>query len=472
MSCNPEEVAVEVSHVTKTYEIYTKPSNRLRQTLFFGRKNFYKEFNALKDVSFTVRKGQCFGIMGMNGAGKSTLLQIFAGTLAPTSGTVTTHGKIAALLELGSGFDMEFTGHENIFMNASLLGLSREEIKRKYNAIVEFADIGEAIWQPVKTYSSGMLMRLAFSVIANIDADILIIDEALAVGDIVFVQKCMRFLHHFMEEHTVILVTHDTSAIMNLCDEALWLDAGEIKGIGDPKQMVEDYLSFCYSKQQGASKIEELQDEDIPLPPSSAPETAPEPEKPRRQYRDVRQEIMNSSNHIHTYEFFEFDENAPSFGAGGALIESVEFHDEEGRPLVSTVGGEYVRLVIRCRARQDIFSPIVGFAFRNYLGENLFGDNTFLTYQGNPVSLPKGAILEAAFAFEMPRLRCGDYTLHVAIAEGTQREHVQHQWFHDALRITSNYAGEQGVLVGIPMTEISLKVEEQPEESAADAAQE
>ena len=463
MSCNPSEVAVEVSHITKTYEVYTKPSNRLRQTLFLGRKNFYKEFHALKDVSFTVRKGQCFGIMGMNGAGKSTLLQIFAGTLTPTSGTITTNGRVAALLELGSGFDGEFTGHENIFMNASLLGLSRDEIKRKYNDIVAFADIGDAIWQPVKTYSSGMLMRLAFSVIANIDADILIIDEALAVGDIVFVQKCMRFLHNFMKEHTVVLVTHDTSAIMNLCDEALWLDSGEIKGIGDPKQMVEEYLAHCYSKQQETDKICELQDEDIP-PEIMASQPAAEEPEPQRKYRDVRQEIINSSNHIHTYDFFEFNPDAPSFGAGGALIEEVEFRDENGNPLVSTVGGEFVRLVIRCRARQDIFSPIVGFAFRNYLGENLFGDNTFLSYVNDPVFLPAGKVLEAAFAFEMPRLRCGDYTLHVAIAEGTQREHVQHQWFHDAMRITSNYAGEQGVMVGIPLSEISLKVE--PTESS------
>ncbi len=439
-----DQVCVEVRNLSKIYEIYTRPVHRLMQTLFCGTRHFYREFRALDNVSFRVKTGQCFGIIGMNGAGKSTLLQIFADTLEPTSGEVAVHGRIAALLELGSGFSPEFTGKENVYMNASLLGLTKSQIDARYEQITAFADIGEAIDQPVKTYSSGMMMRLAFAVIAHIDADILIIDEALSVGDVVFTQKCMKFMRSFMQEHTVILVTHDTGAVLNMCDEVLWLDHGKVMEIGQPKTVVEHYLAFCYKKQQGEFR-------------SAGQISGRSPEK--RKVRDVRQERFNSSNLVHEYEFFEFNENAPSFGAGGAVIESIQFYDENGGMLVSTLGGEDVRLEIRCRARQDIFSPIVGFAIRNYLGENLFGDNTYVQYRSEPRFAPAGSVIKAVFSFQMPRLKSGEYTLHAAIAEGTQTEHIQHQWFHDALRIKSHYMGEQGVLVGIPMERITLDIE-------------
>ena len=216
------DIAIRVQNITKTYQIYDKPQDRLKQSLWRGRKQFYREFKALDDVSFEVKKGETVGIIGRNGSGKSTLLQIICGTLAPTSGTVEVNGRVAALLELGAGFNPEFTGKENVYMNASILGLSKEEIDAKYDDIVAFADIGDFIEQPVKTYSSGMYVRLAFAVIAHVDADILVIDEALAVGDVFFTQKCMRFIEQYQENGGAILfVSHDMATVTKLCQSVL-----------------------------------------------------------------------------------------------------------------------------------------------------------------------------------------------------------------------------------------------------------
>jgi len=223
------DIAIKVENLSKCYHIYDQPHDRLKQIVlprlggFVGLtpKQYYQEFWALRDVSFEVKKGETVGIIGRNGSGKSTLLQMICGTLNPTSGSIQTQGRIAALLELGSGFNPEFTGRENVYMNGAVLGLSREEIDARFDAIAAFADIGQFIEQPVKTYSSGMMVRLAFAVIAHVDADILVIDEALAVGDAFFTQKCMRFLRAFMKTGTVLFVSHDTGSVRNLCARAI-----------------------------------------------------------------------------------------------------------------------------------------------------------------------------------------------------------------------------------------------------------
>jgi lipopolysaccharide transport system ATP-binding protein len=228
--------AIGVSNLSKCYHIYDRPPDRLKQFIvprlqrLVGRppKAFYSEFWALKDVSFEVKRGETIGIIGRNGSGKSTLLQLICGTLYPTAGSVETNGRVAALLELGSGFNPEFTGRENVYMNGSVLGLTRGEIDDRFEDIAAFADIGEFIEHPIKTYSTGMYTRLAFAVIAHVRAEILVIDEALAVGDAFFVQKCMRFLRKFQETGTVLFVSHDTGAVTNLCDRAVWLDHGKV----------------------------------------------------------------------------------------------------------------------------------------------------------------------------------------------------------------------------------------------------
>ncbi|HCD5206870.1 TPA: ABC transporter ATP-binding protein, partial [Klebsiella pneumoniae] len=228
------EAVIQVKHITKIFRIYNTPKDRIKEFLanlprrVAGAKRIkkHKEFYSLNDVSLTINKGETIGIIGANGAGKSTLLQIICGTLSPTYGNVTVNGRVAALLELGAGFNPDFTGRENIFISASIMGLTDEQIKERFDSIVEFSEIGEFIEQPVKTYSSGMFVRLAFSIIAHVDADILIVDEALSVGDAFFVQKCMRFLRAFMEHGTVLFVSHDTASIVNLCDRAIWIDHG------------------------------------------------------------------------------------------------------------------------------------------------------------------------------------------------------------------------------------------------------
>lgn len=257
--------AISIKNISKFFEIYEKPSHRLWQMLYHGRKRFYRPFWALQDISFEVKRGECVGIIGRNGAGKSTLLQIITGTLSPSSGTVECNGRVAALLELGSGFNPEFTGQENVYLNASILGLTKEEIDAKYDDIVAFADIGEFINQPVKSYSSGMAVRLAFAVVAHVDADILIVDEALSVGDAFFTQKCMRFLRQFMEKNTVLFVSHDTGAVNSLCNAAIMLENGRIKKIGTPKEITEQYLEdVCLSAQGQAPLAVEKTKQGVP----------------------------------------------------------------------------------------------------------------------------------------------------------------------------------------------------------------
>lgn len=435
--------AIRVDGVSKYFEIYAKPGHRLMQMLYRGRRTFYHTYWALRDISFTVERGECVGIVGRNGSGKSTLLQIIAGTLAPAAGTVETVGRVAALLELGSGFNPEFTGRENIQLNAAILGLTDEEIAARHDAIAAFADIGDFIDQPVKSYSSGMVLRLAFSVIAHVDADVLIIDEALAVGDAFFTQKCMRFLRDFMANKTVLFVSHDTAAVNSLCTRAILLEKGGIALMGSPKEVTQKYLETLYEDQQGASQA----------PQESPPDAVRIPEE---EYRDMRADLFNGSTLRNDIEVFRFTPGAHAFGKGGAHIEHVALTDAEDRPLRWVVGGERVSLKIWCRARQALFNPTVGFLVCNRLGQHLFGDNTYLTSLGNPRSYAAGDQFIATFAFYMPILAVSDYFVSVAVAEGTQQEHIQHEWVHDALHFVSHTTSCATGVIGIPMLHISL----------------
>jgi lipopolysaccharide transport system ATP-binding protein len=238
------ELAVRVEGLSKIYHLYARPQDRLKE-MFLGRGRFGREFHALHEVSFELRRGRRLGLIGRNGSGKSTLLQILAGTLAPTTGNVEVHGRVAALLELGSGFNPEYTGRENIYLNASILGLSRDETDARFDAIAAFADIGEFLDQPVKTYSSGMFMRLAFSVTTSVDADLLLIDEALAVGDVFFTQKCFGHLERLIDRGvSVVLVTHDTSAVNQFCDGVIVLNEGRVAFDGDTVGGLRTYFAF------------------------------------------------------------------------------------------------------------------------------------------------------------------------------------------------------------------------------------
>jgi lipopolysaccharide transport system ATP-binding protein len=445
------ETAIHVEHLSKCYQIYNQPLDRLKQMLMRGRKNYYSEFWALKDVSFSIPKGETVGIIGRNGSGKSTLLQMVCGTLNPSNGNIQTHGRIAALLELGSGFNPEFTGRENVFLNGAILGLTTEEITQRFDAIEAFADIGSFIDQPVKTYSSGMTVRLAFAVVAHVDADILIIDEALSVGDAFFTQKCMRFLRGFMVKGTVLFVSHDTAAVKNLCTSCIWLNKGEIAAQGPSKEVTELYLKDYYSQIQESTKTQRLVSPNKPTITERAPEL--------RQFRDQRQDFINSSNLRNDIRLFQFNSDAPCFGTGAAKIISVEFTDSLAQPLSWVVGGEDITLNIQVALDQSIDSPIVGFVVKDRLGQALFGENTFLSYMDQALKVNCGEVLHAQFRFLMPRLMTGDYTLTVAIAEGTQDDHVQHQWIFDAMSFRSESTNVATGLVGIPFMDIRVNVQ-------------
>lgn len=471
------DVVVRASGLGKCYQIYDRPRDRLLQMIWRGRR-FHREFWALRDVSFEIRRGQTVGIIGRNGSGKSTLLQMICGVLNPSSGTIETRGRIASMLELGAGFNPEFTGRENVFLSAALHGLTREQTEARFDEIERFADIGDFIDQPVKTYSSGMFVRLAFAVIAHVDADLLVIDEALAVGDAFFVQKCMRFLREFARRGTMIFVSHDVGAVLNLCDSAIWLQSGELRAIGAPADLTGHYLQALYEERQGgiaqASAVAPAQarpdgsgpadDQRVPeasdRPGAAAGETAARGgELPR----DLRQDFLNGTNLRNDIQVFAFRADASGFGTDRARIDTVRFESPGGQPLSWLVGGERVAIVVECTAVEALSGPIVGFVVKDRLGQALFADNTYLsmTYLSSsrgPLEVPRGSRLRARFEFTMPRLPNGDYVVSAALAEGTQDDHVQHHWLNDAVafqvRSTSVFAG----LIGIPMSHIELTV--------------
>jgi len=352
------DIAIRVSNLSKCYQIYDNPRDRLKQFVvpklcqafpplrkLFSKPQtsnlnpqtslpvFYKEFWALKDVSFEIKKGETVGIIGRNGSGKSTLLQIICGTLSPTGGSVQTNGRIAALLELGSGFNPEFTGRENVYMNASVLGLSNEEIDQRFDDIAAFADIGEFIEQPVKTYSSGMVVRLAFAVAINVDPEILIIDEALSVGDELFQRKCFSRIEAIRASGaTILFVSHSGGTIVELCDRAVLMDAGEKLAVGVPKQIVGRYQKLLYAP---ADKRESIR-EQIRRADDHYVESASSDEL------TLSEDLVNIEKQ-HAQEFFDSNLKPSStieYESHGAHIES---------PVVLNLAGEQVNNLVRGR---------------------------------------------------------------------------------------------------------------------------
>lgn len=457
VDCNHKDsdVVIKIENLDKSFRLFSNPSVLLMDSIkeyFHKRIGFPKtidrpDVTVLDQISFDVKRGETVGIIGRNGSGKSTLLQIICKTLTPSNGSVTVNGRVAALLELGSGFNPEFTGRENVFMNATILGLTQLEIEEKYDSIVQFADIGEYINRPIKTYSSGMLVRLAFAVIAHVDADILVVDEALSVGDAFFVQKCMRFLREFMKNNTVLFVSHDTGAVVSLCNRAIWLENGRIMGIGNPKEISECYLEKQYESLQGnvATQIVDIKKLDDDRPAK------------RQLPRDMRADFINSSNLRNDIELFSFDESSSNFGMQGARVESAYLTGIEKRPLSWVVGGEEVILTIEGLAKIDFQSLIVGFIVKDYLGQTLFGDNTYITFKDKPISIRSDAHFITRFSFVMPILPSGTYAFSFAISEGSQIKHVQHYWVHDALMIKSHSSSISTGLVGVPMLNIEVE---------------
>lgn len=441
------DLSIQVEGLGKRYDIYDRPSARLLD-LFHRNPKRSRPFWALKDVSFSCKAGETLGIIGRNGSGKSTLLQILCGTTSATEGSVAVRGRVAALLELGAGFNGEFTGLENVRLNAAILGLSPAEIEARLPDIIAFAEIGDFIHQPVKVYSSGMFLRLAFAVIAHVDADILIVDEALAVGDAVFVQKCMRFLRRFRERGILVFVSHDPGMVTALCDHAIWLNKGQVMQQGSAADVSSEYIAFAYAGDGDSHATQQT----VVKPKTKKP---PQPAIP--QPADFRHEQIKSlvPNQI---QLFSFDPDMPEgFGTGLVQIDQVELLDVDGKPISVIIGGELVTLSVSWTAQATIRGAIVGFMLKDRKGQFLFGDNTHLTTPDFEV--PSDQAANAQFRFRMPYLPKGDYAFMVSVAEGTQDEHVQHQWIHEAVLLRSDTSHVAGGLIGLPMEKITLNLQ-------------
>lgn len=437
------EITVRCRDLGKIYQVYKKPIDRLKQMLCFKRWKFFTEYWALKNVSLDIFRGETVGFIGRNGAGKSTLLQMICGILAPTCGELSIQGRVFGLLQLGAGFNPEFTGVENVYLAGSIVGLTTEEITQRFPSIIDFAGIGDFVNQPVKTYSSGMYARLAFALAMHVDADILIVDEILAVGDAAFTQKCIKAIRDFKKKGTLLFVSHDTGSVINLCDRVVWLDAGEVRQIGDAKDVCHNYLASIEGEkdQSGAFRI-------------GGSRKAPPPPKA---VADPRHEVLKASQHRNDLEVFNFDPTAPWYGVRGATVVDTALLGPDGNKAASLTGGEEVRLRVTARAEKDISKVILGFYIKDRLGQQLFGDNTFLTHCDRSTALKAGEYVAATFHFQMPYLQNGDFSITSAVAEGTDKDHIQHHWIDNAVFFRVNNTHLAGGLIGIPMLDISME---------------
>lgn len=445
------EIVIHAENLTKKYQIYSHPKDRLKQFIssmlnrLFGFKahSYYSEFLALDSVNLDIRKGESVGIIGLNGSGKSTLLHLICGTLHPSLGNIKRTGRIAALLELGAGFNPEFSGRENVRLVGAIFGLSDKEIDDRYEDIAKFADIGDFLERPVKTYSSGMFVRLAFSVIAHCDADILVIDEALAVGDAIFTQKCMRFIRNFKNNGTLFFVSHDTAAVINLCDRAIWLHQGKIKLIGKTKEVVESYLHFTLQETyqtgvvlEGLTSNEILQHED----------KSSENPDPRPEVQVNYSSLVVASDNV---------KNARGWKTGAGKILSVELKRGFGSG-GALRGGEKVIMEIKATVFDSFHNPIIGFLVRDRLGQDLFGENTLPLTNDYPRSFSEGQTFKTVFVFRLPMLPNGKYTVMASLAEGTLENNIQHHWLHDALVLEVSSSKVRWGLVGVEFDSIEM----------------
>lgn len=342
---------IEIKNISKIYNLYNKPSDRLKEALF-SRKSRHTEFAALNDVSFNVNKGEILGIIGKNGSGKSTILKIITSVLTPTSGECIVKGKIAALLELGAGFNMEYTGIENIYLNGQMIGFSKEEMDKKLQAIIDFADIGEHIYQPVKTYSSGMFARLAFSVAISVDPDILIVDEALSVGDVFFQNKCYRRFEEFRERgKTILFVTHDMGSVIRYCNRCVLLNAGKKVAEGKPQEMVDLYKRIMVGQW---NENEENTQESSSIQSSNVKED------------ELWKDQISTNPDIEVY------------GDGRADIIDFGIFSDTGDIGNNVYKGDYYSVKMKVRINEDNLNPIFAFKLRDIKGTELTGTNTML----------------------------------------------------------------------------------------------
>lgn len=415
-----EKTAIEIENLRKTYRLYDSHLDRVKETFHPLRRQYHRPHHALQDVSFVVKEGEFIGVIGRNGSGKSTLLQLISRVLQPTSGSIKVSGSVSALLELGAGFNPEFTGRENVFMNGSLLGITTDEIENQFPNIEAFADIGTFIDQPVKTYSSGMFVRLAFAVAINVKPDILIVDEALAVGDIFFQQKCIRYMQEEMQKCTKVLVTHDMHAAMNLCSKLFVLDKGHLVFEGSPIEGVEYYTKMA---QNELFKVE------------------------RDSTKAEKEKLSTSSDNNPGDQAWVSIAEDTKAGAGEIkIIKARLVSTKSGEPVVTAGAGDMIRLEMQVETITEVKSVLFGYMVKDRVGNGICGDNTLSLESGNCL-LPKGKHI-VSIEFSWPDIAPDNYLITLGVGQGEHPlHHVIQCWAHNVLMVKS--FSEQDAVHGI-----------------------
>ena len=418
--------AIEVKDVTKVYRLYDKPIDRLKESLSLSHKSYHKDFYALNGLSFQVGKGQTVGIIGTNGSGKSTILKIITGVLTPTTGEVKVEGKISALLELGAGFNMDYTGIENIYMNGTMMGYTKKEMDDKLQDILDFADIGDFVYQPVKTYSSGMFVRLAFALNINVEPEILIVDEALSVGDVFFQAKCYRKMEEIRERGTTILmVTHDMGSIIKYCDKVVLLNKGEFIAEGEPGRMVDLYKKIL------ANQMDSLQEE-LDNDFSGGIEI-----------EGAEKKVMSSKEAAAAHtgagvglmkEKITINSDRTEYGDGRAEIFDLGLFDARGNLTNLLIKGEMFTIKERIRFNAPLQNPIFTYTIRDKKGMELSGTNTM--YEGADVKpVGPGDVYDVSFTQKMT-LQGGEYLLSMSCTGFEGEEHVVYHRLYNVANIT------------------------------------
>lgn len=395
-----EELAIKVDHVSKIYKLYDKPTDRVKESLGLTRKKLSKDHYALNDMNFDVYRGETVGIIGTNGAGKSTILKIITGVLNPTSGNVQIHGRISALLELGAGFNMEYTGIENVYLNGTMIGFSKEEIDAKLDDILKFADIGDFVYQPCKTYSSGMFVRLAFAVAINIDPEILIVDEALSVGDVFFQAKCYKKFEEFKQMgKTILFVSHDLGSIAKYCDRVVLLNKGTKLAEGSAKEMVDLY-----------KKVLVNQYDEFEIPPGQDDAPTIEAAEATQPQEETKQVVSGDNTWDSNWKSqLTLNPEIQEYGEGQVKIADVAILDSQGN--ITNVVEKGSRFIIKMRLAfsEEVSDPIFAMTIKNLQGTDVTGTNTF--YEGiDTGTIAAGEQRIATFEQQLD-LQGGDYLI-------------------------------------------------------------
>jgi len=415
-----DNIAIKVTDLEKVYKLYDKPSDRVKEALRIGRGKHHTEHRALKGVNMTIRQGECVGIIGTNGSGKSTILKIITGVLSPTSGEVEVNGRISALLELGAGFNMEYNGIENIYLNGTMIGFSKKEIDQKMDEILAFADIGDYVYQPAKTYSSGMFVRLAFAVAINIDPEILIVDEALSVGDVFFQAKCYHKFEEFKEMgKTIVFVSHDLSSISKYCDRVVLLNQGVKLGEGSAKQMIDTYKQVLVGQY-------------------TAPETEGERLVDDEQLREMAAKGVDGSKRDAGNERGQagVTENPELLEYGSKKAQITEYYitDEKGTRTSTILKGSPFTIHMRVEMAQRINAPIFAFTIKNVRGTEITGTNTMIE-KAFLEAVEAGETKEVAFTQDM-NLQGGDYLLSLGVTGYEGDDFTVYHRLYDVLNVT------------------------------------